>query len=594
MPTRRLSERVTSAAGVTAAVVIAGALWVHAPVRAQSTTPGNVGWPLHSFDTRGGRFSPLDQINRSNVGKLAVKWTAQPQGTIAQQTPIVVDGLMYLNAGSRLYALNAATGAQVWSYETPTSFAGGGRGPAFGDGRVYAFGPSIIYAVDAKTGTPVESFGQRGQVRIVNDALAFKYPGKYPADLNPTSLGYLMTTPPLYANGMLYVGVPFADSLVPGGLMIAADGRTGKIKWVFNTVPQSPADDGWEITKDTWSLPARHGGGIWTPPSIDLDLGLLYFNASNASPNYDGSSRKGINLFTNSIIALDIQSGKLKWFFQMLHHDLWDWDVVSGPLLFDTTVDGRTVKGVATFGKTCYGYFFDRATGKPLNPIVETPVPTKTDIPGDQAWPTQPIPFTSRGTPQQPFCMTYPNVADPELAARVRPTFHPFQANEFVIISPGNTGGANYGPPSFNPKLGLLFVSGKNDAFSLRIKPVGDTMKPGPGNMGHYGLIAETGKTGITPSLVVAAYEPVSGQLAWSTPLVGSSSAGNLATAGDVVFQGVGNGSFYALDAKTGAELFKHTAPAAIRASPLTYEVGGKQYVAVVASNAVVAYALPD
>jgi quinohemoprotein ethanol dehydrogenase len=592
----RIAHRWARTALVAAAVVaVGGGLTRVGPlVRAQAPARGMVDWPLHNADMRGSRFAALDQINTTNVGQLALQWSAQPGGNFGEETPVVVNGVMYLNAGSKMYALNAATGQPVWTFEIPVPFSGGGRGPAYGDGRVYAFGPSIVYAVDAKTGAPVESFGRRGQLRIVNNALEFKYPGKYPADLDPTSLGYSMTTPPVYANGMLFVGVPFADSLLPGGLMIAADGATGAIKWVFNTVPQTPKDEGWELTKDTWSGANRYGGGIWTPPSVDPELGMVYLISSNPSPNYDGSSRKGLNLFTNSLVALNMNTGKLEWYYQTLHHDIWDWDLVSGPVMFDITAGGRTVKGVGAFGKTCYGYFFDRQTGKPLNPIVETPVPSTTDVPGEQPWPTQPVPYSARGVPQQPFCMTYPTVTDPALASRVRPSFHPFQSKEFVIISPGLTGGANYGPPSFSPKLGLVYITGKNDAVSIQVKPVADSLKPGPGNQGHFGVVAANGKTGITPSLSVTAFDPVSGLQAWQAVVPTTTNGGNLVTSGDVVFQGNGNGDFYAFHAKTGAQLLKYTAKNGIRASPITYQVNGKQFVAVVASNSIIALGLPD
>jgi glucose dehydrogenase len=257
-----------------------------------------------------------------------------------------------------------------------------------------------------------------------------------------------MTTPPTYHNGTLFIGVPFADSLINGGLVIAADGKTGALKWVFRAVPQGPNDDGWELAKDTWRGSAkRQGGGIWTQPAIDPELGLLYINVSNPSPNYDGSSRKGTNLFTNSVVALNLTSGKLAWHFQAIHHDIWDWDLVTGPTLFDVTVDGRTIKGVGALAKSCYAYLLNRDTGQPINPMVETPVVTKTDVPNEEVWPTQPIPYTSRGIPQQPFCATYPKVNDPELAKLVRPSFHPYLANEFVITSPGNLAVPTTGRP---------------------------------------------------------------------------------------------------------------------------------------------------
>ena len=553
-------------------------------------------WPLHNLDLRNSRYAPHHQIDTSNVARLAVAWTYQmpPKVSIASMTPLVVDGVMYFNAGSTLYALDAATGATRWTLPLDPAFAGGGRGPVYGDGRIYAFGSTILYAADARTGKLVESFGENGRLSIAKRALAFKYPGKYPPDLDPVSIGYQMTTPPAYFDGVLFVGLPFSENLIRGGLVIAADGKTGAIKWVFNTVPQGPQDEGWDIARDTWIGGARLGGGIWTQPAIDPELGLLYVNASNPAIDYDGSARHGLNLFTNSIVALRVSSGRLAWDYQTIHHDIWDYDMATGPLLFDVTAGSRTVKGVASLGKTCYAYFWDRATGQPLNPMVETPVPTTTDVPGEQVWPTQPIPYTSRGVPQTPFCATYPIVGDPELAKRVRPAFHPYLVNEFVITAPAHVGGANWGSPSFSPRTGLLYATGKSDAHSLKPKPVGDTLsdKPGPQNLRHLDVSAR-GPTGVTPRMNVGVYDPVTGNLAWHTELPGSTNSGSLATAGDLVFQGVGSDGFYALDARNGSILFRFEDPSGVRASPLTYMVNDRQFVAVVATNKVLAFALP-
>ena len=574
--------------------LVAVATWVVMPAGAQGRArpSGTTDWPLHNFDERNSRYSPLNEINASNADTLTLKWS-HAAGPIRQITPLVVDGVMYFNSGSNLMAVDAGTGERLWTREITPAFRGGGRGPAYGDGTIYAFGPSILYAVDAKTGELVESFGDGGLLPIVSDALTFKYADKYPPTIDPTSLGYSMTTPPTYLDGTLYVGLPFSDSLLPGGLLVSVDGTTGSIGWVFNTIPQGPQDEGWEIAKDTWSLDNRYGGGIWNQPAIDAELGMIYFNASNPSPNYDGSSRIGQNLFTNALIALDMATGDLAWHYQTLHHDIWDWDLSAGPVLFDVDVDGRTVKGIGSLGKNCYAYMLDRETGRPINPIVETPVPTTTDVPGEEVWPTQPIPYTSRGVPQQPFCATYPIVNDPELVARTRPSFHPHLMNEFVIVSPGLTGGANYGPPSFSARTGLLYATGKNDAWSIKVKSVGDTLQPGPGNQGHFGVIAETGKTGVTPTATLAAYDPATGEQVWYAEMAGTTNSGNMVTAGDIVVQGIGNGDVHVRDANTGQSLFMFSAERGINASPLTYQVDGTQYISVVATDTVLTFGLP-
>ena len=580
----------------TTAVGLAAALaWSAAPIQAQGVGEAGDDWPRHNLDEYNSRFSPLSEIDRSNVGSLELKWSMRTDVTmrVGEVTPLVVDGVMYFHSGSTLFAVDGATGEEVWTFEAEEPFTGGGRGPAYGDGRIYAYGQTIMYAVDARTGTLVDSFGRDGLLRITNAALTFKYPDTYPPDIDPLSLGYMMTNPPAYRDGTIYVGLPFSDSLLPGGLLVAADAETGAVKWVFNSIPQGPRDTGWEIARDTWSGPGRYGGGIWTQPAVDAELGMVYFNAANPSPNYDGSSRKGMNLFTNSMLAVDMETGELEWYFQTLHHDIWDWDLVAGPILFDIEVDGRPVKGIASLGKTCYVYMLDRATGEPINPIVETAVPTATDVPGDEVWPTQPVPYTSRGIPQQPFCAIYPLITDPELAPRARQIFQPHSVNEFFIVSPGLMGGANFGSPSFSPRTGLLYATGKNDAWSIKVNPVGDTLEPGPGNMGHFAVFTEEGETGMTVTTTLAAYEPATGRRAWYAEIEGLTNSGNMVTAGDLVFQGAGTGHFYAFDAATGERLFQYQAETGIRSSPATFGAGGAQYVTVIAANTVLTFGLP-
>lgn len=499
---------------------------------------------------------------------MSLKWSFDQQGAAAQ-TPVVVDGVMYLGLGSKVVALNAATGVTVWSTDVSPTAQGGRRGPGYGEGKIYTYSGDTVYAVDAKSGKPVDSFGDKAALCIINKALDFKYPGKYPGNVSPASLGWGLASPPVIHNNVLYMGTSDSDNLIAGGLLIAANATTGAIKWVFTTVPQGPQDEGWEIAKDTWSSDYRPGGGIWTQPAIDPALGLIYFDVANPSPDYDGSGRKGMNLFTDSTLALHLETGKLAWHFQTVHHDVWDKDAIAGPVLFDVTIDGKTVKAIGTGGKTCLAYFWNQENGQPLNPIVETAVPTATDAPGEQIWPTQPIPYTSQGVPAQPFCATYPIIKDPELASRARQMFHPWLVKDFVIASPGLMGGANYGPPSYSARTGLFYITGKNDAWSIRLNPVGDTLKAGPGDKGHFGLIKEEGKTGVTVTTNVAAFDPVTGQRMWTATIPSATNAGNLVTAGDVVFQGGGTGDMYAFDAKTGRSLFTYASKKnGIRASP--------------------------
>ena len=600
----RIAARLMAATAASIAAVIAGIPASSEQARRSQTThqsplphitaDGQADWPLHNLDIKGSRYSALRDINTTNVDRLELAWSFEPGAGpgIAQATPLVVDGVMYLNAGSTLFAVNAVTGESIWTMTMDETLVARGRGPAYGDGRVYAFGAATMYATDGKTGELVESFGDAGRLEIISEALHFQYPDAYPPGFDAASLGYQLTTPPVYFDNTLYAGVALSENHIPGGLVIAADATTGAIKWVFNTVPQGPRDDGWEIAKDTWGYGQKVGGGIWTPPAIDPDLGLLYVNAGNPSPDYDGSARLGMNLFTNATIALHLETGKLAWYYQTIHHDLWDWDHVTGPLLFDVTQDGRTVKGIAAAGKNCLMYIWDRATGEPINPMVETAVPTETDVPGDEVWPTQPIPYNARGVPMTPFCSTYPVIEDPALVERARPMYTPYLVNEMII---GTRGGSNWGGPSFSPRTGLLYVTGKNAAISFTVKPVGDSLEPNQRYAGHFGNMEEQGDSGVTPTKTLTAYDPVSGELAWQQTLPTvrpTGTIGNLATAGDLVFQGSGAGGFHAFDARSGERLFLHETARPVSASPLTYQVNGKQYVSVVSIDTVLTFVL--
>jgi quinoprotein glucose dehydrogenase len=579
------------------AAVCAFVAGVSEPALAQS---GSTDWSSQNLNLDNNRFAPLDEISTANVSRLAERWTYEtgPADNIAQATPLVVDGVMYLHSRSTLFALDAASGEELWTAVLDSGDPGGSpvRGPTFVDGNVYAYRGADLYALDGKTGDPLESFGNGGVLAVVSNALQQKYPDDYPPNLDPVSIGYRITTPPAHHAGTMYVAAALSEGHIPGGLVIATDSDTGAIKWVFNTIPQGPQDEGWEIARDTWGDGARAGGGIWTQPAIDEELGLVYINAGNPSPDYDGSARVGINLFSNSTIALDLETGALRWYYQAVHHDLWDWDHVTGPVLFDVTDDdGRIIKGVAAAGKNCLFYMWNRETGEPLHAMVETLVPTETDVPGEQAWPTQPIPHNAAGVPMTPLCATFVELDDPELAARSSQFYSPYWINKEVIVPHG---GSSFGSPSFSPTTGYVYVTGKNGAISLVVNPVGDTLEPGPDSRGHTENFSSIDRISeaFPPEVTVSAYDPITGEQPWQAVLPAQTSigaSGNMVTAGNLVFQGVEDGGFYALHAETGEELFRYDAPRPIRASPMTYQVNGKQDVTVVATNTVVTLALP-
>ena len=572
-------------------------------------------WPLHMQDLASSRYSPATEFTADNAATLELKWTFTPtivagafglpdeaaassvlqnRNSFFQQTPLVVDGVMYVHSGSRLYAVDASTGTPVWSFEMPP-FVGEvrQRGPAYGDGRIYAHGPRTVYAVDARTGRLVESFGRGGLLNIVGEALHFKYPDEYPAEFDATTIGFELTAAPIYHDGTLYMGTGFGDAHIPGGFMMAVDGATGALEWVFQTVPQGPRDDGWEIAGDTWAGGARAGGGVWTPASIDPELGLIYFMVGNPSPDFDGSARRGINLFTNSIIALELETGRLRWYFQGIHHEIWDWDFMTTPLLFDVRAGDRPgiVKAVGTSGKTHWPFFFNRETGEPLNPIVETPVATATDVPGEQPWPTQPIPHNARGVQMEPFCFTHPTVGDPDDLPRVRTLYHPYQVGEAVIVPSANSG---FGGNAFSPRTGFFYVKASCGASSMTVRPVGDSLEPGPGpeRPGFFQSRAGGRGSSVERVNVMTAYDPLTGEQVWRTETQ-PGPTGLIVTAADLLFQVSGRGEFIVFDARSGERITTFGTRGTVSAAPLLYQVNGRQFISVVALDTVYTYGLP-
>jgi len=535
------------------------------------------GWPLHNLDLMNSRYSPLNQINASNIKSVAVRWLYHTRNS--GSTPIVVDGMMYVTSGDSVVALDAATGRPVWSNTSASS----NRGAAYGDGKIYVAKDARIWALDAKTGKEVESFGDRGISHALTEVLAVKYPQlKKAADW-----GFYFNMAPQSHAGVVIVCTALSENHIPGGVILAIDGRTGKLLWKFWGVPQGPEDEGWEIAKDTWVGGVRHGGGIWATPAIDSESGTLYMTIANPSPDQDGSARKGINLFTNAFVALDLKTGKLKWYYQQIHHDLWDYDAGQQPTLFDIRVGGRTVKAVAAANKNGFVYILNRETGKSINPIVETPVPTQTATPGEEVWPTQPIPHTSSGKVMTPTASQTAQDVYARYASYPKVPFYTPPTLTGAVHAPREA--VHYGSSSFNPTEGLLYVAGKELPIFLTAIPVGATLKNGQFSTAGKRESAAPEKGN------VSAYNPASGELAWRTPIDGGPSAGTSATAGNLVFVADRQGTFYALDARNGKLLWSFYTGAGIRAAQITYQVNGVQYLTVASGgNLILTFALPE
>jgi alcohol dehydrogenase (cytochrome c) len=544
----------------------------------------NMDWRLHNLDLSGSRYAPSDQITRDNVAELTPKWLFQHgviDGVSNQTTPIIVGDIMYVtDSRGSVYALNAEDGHLLWTFDV-TRLLGGGRregyifrhrGVAYEDGVVYSAAGSFIFALDAITGEPLEGFGDNGQAPVILDVLHEKNPEIETA----ISVGYWFTTAVQVYDGVIYVGTTRSESHIAGGYVLAIDAKTGESIWNFNTVPQDETDQGWDIAGPTWVGGERNGGGIWETPAVDPELGMVYVAVGN--PFGDSTKRDGMNLFSDSIIALSLDEGNLEWYYQQVHHDVWDYDSGNQPVLFDMEVDGQNVKALAQASKNSWLYILNRETGEPVHSIIETPVSTVTDVEGEVPYPTQPIPHKANGERMEPVSPVFPTdiPAQQMEANELVEQFTPIGPNQ--IFSPGYGGGANYAPISFSKDTGYLYINAIDQPFN----------------------------SGRDPKGYFSAYDPTTGELIWRQIFEGYGQAGSVVTAGGIVFVGAGSntaGYFYAYDAYTGEELWKFNTGAGVFASPSIYVIDGQEYVTVASGGGsrgrrggdlILVFALPD
>jgi alcohol dehydrogenase (cytochrome c) len=537
-------------------------------VRAQGSVtadPDMLALPAADWLTSGGnlyneRYSQLDQITTRNVGTLTGAWEAHLHSGIGakysqEATPLVENGIMYVSTGNDdVTALNAATGARIWQYtsgisqEITTVCCGwNNRGVAIGGGRVYvAQLDGAMVALNQKTGKVI----WRTEVVRWQD-------------------GYGMTAAPRYYNGVVYTGMTGAEFGVRGRLT-ALDAATGRILWRFSTTaaPGTVGGNTWPAHSDAY----LHGGAsIWNTPAIDPRLGLIYFSTGNAGPDFDGNVRPGENLFSASIIALHM-NGTLAWYFQTVHHDIWDFDLASPVVLFTIRLNGTRREAIGEAGKTGWVYLLDRTTGKPLIGIVEKPVPQDAK---QATWPTQPFPVGDATVPQ---CAT-PVAGFPRAACI-------FTGYDTIatIFQPLFEGGTVQSPMAFDPRTHYLYVTGDIWPGALALTAKFIPFKPGI-------TYLNGGATGNLPGATVggtlSAVNATTNRIVWQikTPYVLGMGSGVLATAGDLIFVGHPDGTLRAYNAKTGQQLWQWQTGYGADAPAITYEVHGVQYVAIAAGG---------
>ena len=592
-------------------------------------------WPVSGHDAGGQRYSPLSQINKSNVSNLQIAWTYHmtPAGysgrpRLVEAIPTVIGNTMYVSSSyGEVIALNATTGAEVWKYKLPDTDIPTARGVAYWKGAKSAPATIVtgsrlgrLYALDAKTGKPVESFGEHGIVNLKTPEVMGNSPN-YP---------YGQPAVPVIYKDLIITGAGTPDAAPNTGAKgdtRAWDAKTGKLVWTFHTVPQ-PGTFG----SDSWggdSARNRSGVNVWGYFTVDEKRGILYMPLG--APNNDrvGVDRPGNNLFGSSIVAVDANTGRYLWHFQVTHHDIWDNDTQDPPVLMDVHKDGKTIPAVLTVNKNALVFILDRVSGKPVFGVEERAVP-QSKVPGEQTSPTQPFPVKPEQLSQgsvsrdnlykgeaqhQSYCEKL--VDDHHMV--LGSTYLPPGYNEITVAPPGTQGGVNFYGGSYDPKL-HLFVANVNNLF----QPMHVTKKPDGSFVNDYGVLRfwdpeKKLPCGPTPWGQLVAVNVDTGDVVYRKTLGVTDSfppqfqdtgrpglGGTILTASGLTFVGATDDfRFRAFATATGEKLWEVKLKASVTATPVTYQgADGRQYVAasdtggsqtgsVVTNDEIIAFALP-
>jgi quinoprotein glucose dehydrogenase len=612
---------------------------------AVQAAPQESDWPNYGNDPGGMRYSSLSEINRSNVAQLKVAWVFHT-GDISngsngrrrsglETTPLMVDGTLYLTTGfNRVIALDPETGKQKWAYDPHIDQmweSGDGlinRGAAtWVDSKRAASTPchrtifeatidARLIALDAASGTPCPGFGKDGQVDLRN------VPGF-------RSGWYHITSPPAVMDDLVIIGSAIDDNAradMPSGVVRAFDARTGVLRWSWDPIPPDHDDS------KTWLTGAANA---WSIMTVDSKRNLVFVPTGSASPDYYGGLRPGDNKWANSVVALHAKTGKIAWGFQLVHHDLWDYDTAAPPLLATLPHEGKEVPVVIQGNKTGFLYVLNRDTGKPVFPVIEKPVP-QSDVPAEVTSPTQPFPVAPPPLVPQHISANDAWGATPQdreacraeiLGLRNEGIFTPPSIKGTLAV-PGYIGGMTWSGYAFDPKKNLLFVNTNNFPAKIRVIPRAEFDTARKGEDGQYSaqegapygmfrrwLVSSSKLPCVPPPWgMLTAVDMAAGTIRWQVPLGKFSAAappgtislgGPIVTAGGLVFiAGTFDPFIRAFDSQTGKELWKAQLPASGHATPMTYAIHGKQYVVIAAgghaqideepqSDAIVAFTLP-
>jgi quinoprotein glucose dehydrogenase len=606
-------------------------------------------WAYYGHDAGGTRYSPLTQINRENVKTLKVAWTfhtgnisdgsGRPKRSGLETTPILVDGVLYLTTPfNRVFAVSPETGKQLWVFDPMIELAGD-----YGDGlinrgvatwldpmrakgkrcrrRIFeATLDARLIALDAATGDPCMDFGNRGQISLRD--VARYIPG-----------GYHMTSPPAVIDDIVVVGSAIDDNSrvdMPSGAVRAFDARTGALRWKWEPLPPNDPDSAASNANASPNAKAtkvwRTGAGnAWSVMVVDPERDLIFVPTGSASPDYYGGMRVGDDKWADSIVALHAKTGELAWGFQLVHHDLWDYDSASPPLLTTLQHDGKSVPVVIQGNKTGFLYVLNRDTGVPVFPVEERSVP-QSDVPGEVTSPTQPFPVAPPALVPQKLSAADAYGITPADRDYCRERLKSLRNDGLFtppslqgsLSEPGNVGGMNWSGYAFDPQHSLLIVNTNNVAAEMGVisadkywdakdNEKGDleyTQQYGaPYGMFRNFLVAKAHHLPCTPPPwgTLAAVDMAQGTIRWQVPLgsfapnkpivpLGAMSLGGpIVTAGGLVFIAgtVVDPAIRAFDVETGKEIWKFDLPTSGAATPMTYEVrpGGKQYLVIAAGG---------
>jgi quinoprotein glucose dehydrogenase len=594
-------------------------------------------WPGYAHDPGGQRYSPLKQINTTNVTKLVPAWSYQMmknegQTRLSQSIPIMVNGVLYVGyPQNRVAALEPETGKLLWEFagkliDPKRITLGSMRGLAYwpGDNQtppqiVFGTPDGELYSINAKTGKPNPGFGNEGAVNLRTPEIMNGFP----------NIHYGLNSAPFVYKNLVFTGAHNIDetgSKGPAGDVRAWDLGTGKLMWTFHTVPR-PGEMGHEAwLGDDWKK--MSGANVWTFFSVDAERGILYMPLGSVNNDYYGGDRPGPNLFANSVVAVDAETGKLKWYFQAIHHDIWDWDMPVPPMLFDVVKDGKTIPAIGAMTKTTLLFILNRLTGEPIYGVEERPVP-KGDVPGEWYSPTQPFPV--KPPPLARLSFKYPDdiakvTPEHEAACRTllekleggrnRGPFTPSSA-EGALIMPNNFGGATWSGGAFDPTLGYYIINTTDSGWIVNTTRLDSDPGAPPESPRLFGRPPGVPRAAVAvngwpcwqpPWGRLTAVNVNTGDIAWQIPFgtmegvpagikTGATNLGGgpMSTAGGLIFIGAAiDRMFRALDTKTGQELWSVKTDEVAHANPISYMgKDGKQYIAIAAGSKFIAYKLP-